>query len=78
VEFRKLSYYGFFYTTSLKWLSYNEMNNATVGKGGVLWGLINPTPYRFREAGRADARSFAQNFVKLPPLTKYIKPKRIT
>lgn len=43
--------YAFFYRSSLEYLNFNESNRATVGVAGVFKGLINPTPYNFREAG---------------------------
>jgi len=70
---KKLQEYGFFYETDLRYLAYNELNSATPGPPPQPFGtLINPTPYRFLEAGRKDFESFAKN-IKLPSASDYIK-----
>ena len=67
-----LKTYAFWYSTSLKHLMFNEFNRATIGRGGVIWGLINPTPYKFLDAGRADFRSYARG-MKLPSPLQFLK-----
>lgn len=41
----------FYYRSELEYLNFNESNVARVGVAGVFKGLLNPTPYNFREAG---------------------------
>jgi hypothetical protein len=53
--------YSFYYRSDLEYLNYNESNVARVGVAGVFKGLINPTPYNFREAGEKAFRKFAQD-----------------
>lgn len=52
--------YSFYYKTSLDYLIFNESNVAKIGVAGVFKGLINPTPYNFREAGEKAFRDFAK------------------
>lgn len=77
VDFKKGSWH-FFYETDLRYLAYNEFNRVIVGQApNVFKGLINPTPYKFQEAGRADFESFSKN-IKLPNPIEFIRPKRIS
>jgi hypothetical protein len=69
----------FFYETELRYLAYNEYHHVIYGQAPNVFsrsGLINPTPYRFQEAGQADFRSFSQN-VRLPNPIEFITPKRL-
>jgi hypothetical protein len=67
----------FFYETDLRWLVWNNFNNAVAGDGsGIFSRLRNPTPYRFEVAGKADFESFAKS-VKLPNPRKFLKRKKI-
>jgi len=73
---RNKTYY-FYYKTSLRYLQYNEMNVAVPGPYPQPYGeLLHDTPYRFREAGRNDFRSFA-NSILLPSPKEFIKPVKI-
>lgn len=69
----------FFYETDLRYLAYNEYNRVVFGQAPGVFsrsGLINPTPYKFQEAGAADFESFAKE-VLLPNPIEFIRPKRI-
>lgn len=69
----------FYYETDLRYLAYNELNQAIPGKAPGLFsrsGLTNPTPYKFQEAGKADFESIAKN-VLLPSPMDFIKGERI-
>lgn len=66
--------YAFFYRTDLRYLLYNEANEARVGEAGVFKGLINPTPYRFFSEGQKAFEAYART-VRLPLVQ--IKSKRI-
>jgi hypothetical protein len=67
----------FYYETDLRWLVWNNFNNAVAGDGsGIFSRLRQPTPYRFEVAGKADFESFAKT-VKLPNPRKFIKRKKI-
>lgn len=69
----------FFYETDLRYLAFNNFNAAIFGQAPNVFsrsGIPN-TPYRFTDAGEADFRSFAENFVKLPSPIEFVKPKRI-
>ena len=57
--------YEFYYSTSLRYLVFNEANVATVGVAGVFKGLINPTPYKFFEKGEKAFLEYART-VRLP------------
>ena len=71
------SHYHFFYETDLRYLEYNEFNNAVPGPPPQPYGqLRNPTPYRFLEAGKNDFESFART-VKLPNPSLFISGRRI-
>ena len=59
--------YQFFYRTSLQYLTFNEANRATVGVAGVFRGLINPTPYKFFDAGEKAFLNYAKT-VRLPTI----------
>lgn len=73
----KDQHYFFFYETSLRYLIYNEENFATPGAPPQPYGeLLNPTPYNFRDAGKADFESFAAA-IKLPNPGRFISGKRI-
>lgn len=77
LDIDKSSHYRFFYTTDLRYLEYNEFNNAVPGPPPQPFGqLRNPTPYRFLEAGRKDFESFART-VKLPNPALFISGRRI-
>ena len=77
LSINRLKSYTFFYETDLRYLAYNEMNSATPGPPPQPYGqLTNPTPYRFREAGKNDFLSFAQQ-IRLPNPTDFITPKQI-
>lgn len=57
--------YSFYYRTDLRYLLFNEANQARVGEAGVFKGLINPTPYKFFDAGEKAFLEYAQR-VDLP------------
>jgi hypothetical protein len=57
--------YSFYYRTDLRYLIFNEANVATVGVAGVFKGLINPTPYKFFEAGERAFKAYSKT-VRLP------------
>lgn len=59
--------YQFYYRTSLRYLEFNEANRATVGVAGVFRGLINPTPYKFFDAGEKAFLDYAKT-VRLPTI----------
>lgn len=52
--------YSFYYRSELRYLNFNESNVARVGVAGVFKGLINPTPYNFKDAGEKAFRAFAK------------------
>lgn len=67
----------FYYETTLRYLEYNQFNAATPGPPPQPWGeLINPTPYRFLEAGQRDFESFVKT-VRLPNPALFITGRRI-
>lgn len=69
----------FTYETDLRYLAYNEFNHVVFGQAPNVFrreGLLNPTPYRFQEAGRKDFESFAQT-VRLPSPFNFIRGRRI-
>ncbi|MCI0559258.1 MAG: hypothetical protein MN733_12245 [Nitrososphaera sp.] len=69
--------YFFFYETDLRYLEYNQFNNAVPGPPPQPFGqLRNPTPYRFIEAGQNDFQSFAKA-VKLPNPALFISGRPI-
>jgi len=57
-----------FYQTNLRYLIFNNDNIAVPGVGGVIYGLIRPTPYKFIEAGAAA-------YVKVSSKFKLRRPK---
>lgn len=78
VDYKKGQWY-FYYETDLRYLAYNEHNRVIFGQAPGVFspnGLINDTPYKFQEAGKADFESFASN-VLLPSPMDYIKGRRI-
>lgn len=58
IEKKALGTYSFYYRSDLEYLNFNESNVATVGVAGVFKGLINPTPYNFRQAGNKAFQDF--------------------
>lgn len=58
IERKAKGFYTFYYRTNLRYLIFNESNKAVVGKAGVFRGLINPTPYNFRDAGQRAFEEF--------------------
>ena len=58
LERKGLGSYTFYYRSDLEYLNFNESNVARVGVAGVFRGLINPTPYNFREAGNRAFQKF--------------------
>lgn len=58
IERRALGTYAFYYRSDLEYLNFNESNVATVGVAGVFKGLINPTPYNFRQLGNTAFQEF--------------------
>jgi hypothetical protein len=65
--------YTFKYGTTLRWLIYNEFNNANVNPDpGLFYRLKQPGPYRFQEAGAKAFRQFAGK-VRLPSPWKALK-----
>lgn len=55
----------FFYENNLRYLEANETRQVGVGEAGVKWGLIEPTPYQFREAALQAVNAYAKT-VTLP------------
>jgi len=55
----------FYYENNLRYLAANETQSVAVGEAGVRWGLIEPTPYNFRDAANQAAESFVEN-ITLP------------
>lgn len=51
-------HWRFFYENNLEYLSANETRQVGVGEYGVRWGLLEPTPYNFREAGNEAVDRF--------------------
>ena len=43
--------YHFVYETSLRYLAYNEFNNASLGENNIFAGLESGTPYQFTVTG---------------------------
>lgn len=77
LEFDRSRGYFFTYETDLRYLEYNEFNNAVPGPPPQPFGqLRNPTPYRFLEAGGKDFESFART-VKLPDPSFFISGRPI-
>jgi hypothetical protein len=74
VEKRGPGRIGMFYRTRLKYLIFNNDNVAVRGVGGVIWGLITPTPYKFIQAGVVAYMRVASQFKLQGPT---IKGKRI-
>ena len=66
--------YSFYYRTDLRYLIFNEANQARRGVAGVFKGLINPTPYKFFEKGEKAYLAYART-VRLPSVR--ISAKRI-
>ena len=68
----------FFYETDLRYLAYNEFNNASPGPPPQPFGqLLNPTPYHFQDAGREAFERFADG-VRLPNPGDFLVPKRLS
>ena len=55
----------FYYENNLRYLAANETRSVSRGEYGVKWGLIEPTPYNYREAARQAVRAYAKT-VTLP------------
>lgn len=55
----------FYYENNLRYLSANETRSVSRGEYGVIWGLIEPTPYNFREKANEAIQNFLKN-VELP------------
>lgn len=55
----------FYYRTTLRYLKFNDENEAYPGVGGVVWGLRNPTPYYFTGEALDAWKEFAKG-VRLP------------
>lgn len=68
----------FFYQTDLRYLEFNEFNRATPGlPPRPITFLLNPTPYRFLEAGERDFQSFVKT-VRLPNPMLFISQRPLT
>ena len=77
LEIKRTSWH-FFYETDLRYLAYNEFNNATPGPPPQPFGqLLNPTPYQFQDAGKEAFDRFADT-VRLPNPGDFIVPKRLS
>jgi len=59
--------YAFTYRTDLRYLIFNEANEARRGVAGVFKGLITPTPYKFFEKGEAAFLEYSKT-VRLPTI----------
>jgi len=69
--------WAFFYETDLRYLAFNEFNQATPGPPPHPFGeLRNPTPYHFQDAGKEAFEQFAAT-VRLPNPIDFIKAKKI-
>ena len=55
----------FYYENNLRYLAANETRSVSVGEYGVKWGLLEPTPYNYREAARKAVEAYAKT-VTLP------------
>lgn len=67
----------FFYETDLRYLAYNEFNNASPGPPPRPFGqLVHPTPYKFQDAGQAAFEEFAQS-VQLPNPYDFLKLRKL-
>jgi len=78
LKIKKNQSYRFFYTTSLRYLIYNEYNKAVPGPPPQPYTeLIHDTPYKFQDAGEKDFRSYAENYVKLPNPLDYQTRKKL-
>jgi hypothetical protein len=67
VEKTEVASYRFFYETSLRYLIANETKKVAPGTHGLRGKLIEPTPYKFREAGNAAAQAYLAGIsAKLP------------
>jgi len=76
------NFYGFMYSSSLRYLNYNEFNRAVPVAGAgpplPLWAPIQNTPYQFKAKGLEAWLAFAKT-VDLPSpwATKFLKRTRI-
>lgn len=55
----------FYYENNLRYLAANETRTVNRGEYGVKWGLIEPTPYNYRDAARRAVQAYAKT-VTLP------------
>ena|SRR4030042_4783860 len=72
-------FYGFMYSSNLRYLAYNEFNRAVPGPPPQPFGrLRTPTPYHFQEKGLKAWVAFAKT-VKLPDpfSSKFLKRTKI-
>lgn len=65
VHRNSLGHWTFSYKTDLRYLLANDTQHVSVGEHGVIWGLLQDTPYQFGETGRQIVEEFAKT-VKLP------------
>jgi hypothetical protein len=67
--------FSFSYETDLRWLVFNEFNNANITPDpGLFARLLTPGPYHFQERARA-AYLRAINGVSLPDVRAFVKVK---
>lgn len=77
LEDKKDMYVGFLYSTNLRYLRYNEYNNATAGPPPQPFSNnVRFTPYGFQEKG-AKAWQEIANKAELPDPYKYLSRKRM-
>ena len=70
--------YLFKYSTHLPWLVYNEYNDANASPDPTLFAkLKQPGPYGFQLEGYQAFKLFADT-VTLPPLSPYIKSRKVS
>lgn len=68
--------YNFFYETTLRYLIANETSRVQPRTNGLFSRLIEPTPYKFREAGDKAANAVIEQRLKeLPFLAKLFGKK---
>lgn len=69
--------YNFYYETTLRYLIANETTRVKPRTEGLFSSLIEPTPYKFREAGDKAAQAYIdKRLQELPFLAKLFGKKR--
>lgn len=77
VERKGAAHYDFYYETTLRYLIANETKNVKPRTEGLFSRLIEPTPYKFREAGdRAAQAVIEKRLSTLPFLARLFGRKK--